>query len=365
MRHRAKRRRLRTQLGVYFIFCCLMLAGGAVEVSAAAAAGSSTSTATAPQQLLHAYPLGPKRLCCNGGSRKAAGSPGRQTRSAGQPAGRTGFSFVILLGALGALLVLTVLSATYRTRRRSAPPAPADDIERINESRHAPVDDVARPPPGVARRTNIPEPPTIDRIERVKALQRQLSSLGFEPGQVDGRYGPLTTGAVRRFQDARDLPVDGVVGPLTADALRATIPEPPTTDRIEGVKALQRQLSWLGFEPGQVDGRYGPLTTGAVRRFQDARDLPVDGVVGPLTADALRASTRQRPTTNRIERVKALQRQLTALGFEPGLVDGRYGPYTTEAVKRFQQAYDLPVHGIVDPPTQRALEQHAFEQPQS
>ena len=297
MRHRAKRRRLRTQLGVYFIFCGLMLAGGAVEVSAAAAAGSSTSTATAPQQLVHAYPLGPKRLCCNGGSRKAAGSPGRQTRSAGQPAGRTGFSFVILLGALGALLVLTVLSATYRTRRRSAPPAPADDIERINESRHVPVDDVARPLTGVARRANIPEPPTTDRIERVKALQSQLS--------------------------------------------------------------------WLGFEPGQVDGRYGPLTTGAVRRFQEARDLPVDGVVGPLTADALRASTRQRPTTDRIQRVKALQRQLTALGFEPGPVDGRYGPYTTEAVKRCQQAYDLRVNGIADPLTQRALEQHAFQQPQS
>jgi peptidoglycan hydrolase-like protein with peptidoglycan-binding domain len=199
---------------------------------------------------------------------------------------------VILLGALGALLVLTVLSATYRTRRRSAPPAPAEGIERANESRHVPGDDVARPLTGVAR--------------------------------------------------------------------GAPIPEPPTTDRVERVKALQNQLSCLGFDPGHVDGRYGPLTTGAVRRFQEARDLPVDGVVGPLTADALRSSTRQRPTTDRIERVKSLQRQLTALGFEPGLVDGRYGPYTTEAVKRFQQAHDLRVDGIVDPLTQRALEQHAF-----
>ena len=300
MRHRGKHRRLFAQLRVGFVFCCLILAGGAVEVSAAAAAGSATSTATAPQQLIHAYPLGPKRLCCKSGSRPAAGSPRRQTGSAAQPAGhagRAGFSFVILLGALGALLVLTVLSATYRTRRRSAAPAPADGIERVNESRRAPADDLA--------------------------------------------------------------------GSLTGVAHRPTIPKPPATDRIERVKALQSQLSWLGFEPGQVDGRYGPLTTGAVRRFQDACDLPVDGVVDPLTDDALRATTRQRPTTDRIERVKALQRRLTALGFEPGPVDGRYGPYTTEAVKRFQQAYDLRVDGIVDPLTQRALEQHAFQQPQS
>ena len=219
MRHRAKRRRLFAPLRVGLIFCCLILTGGALEVSAAAAAGSSTSTATAPQQLVHAYPLGPKRLCCTGGSRKVAGSPGRQTRSAGQPPGRTGFSFVILLGALGALLVLTVLSATYRTRRRPAPPAPADAIERVNESRQVPVDDVAVPLTGVARRATIPEPPSTDRIERVKALQSQLSWLGFEPGQLDGRYGPLTTGAVKRCQQAYDLRVNGIADPLTQRAL--------------------------------------------------------------------------------------------------------------------------------------------------
>jgi peptidoglycan hydrolase-like protein with peptidoglycan-binding domain len=120
-------------------------------------------------------------------------------------------------------------------------------------------------------------------------LQAQLSFLGFDPGPADGRYGPLTTDAVIRFQEAHDLPMDGVVGPLTAEALRAVLKNPLTSERVQRVKALQRQLTWLGLEPGAVDGRYGPLTTRAVTRLQQAQGLPVDGVVGPLTAEALRA----------------------------------------------------------------------------
>ena len=128
------------------------------------------------------------------------------------------------------------------------------------------------------------------RLRRVRALQDQLIWLGFDPGPVDGRYGPWTTNAVKRFQLANDLEADGVVGAVTAEALRARSPDPPTRGRIERVKELQRQLTWLGLEPGLIDGRYGPLTTGAVKRFQKAHDLVVDGVVGPATAEALRAS---------------------------------------------------------------------------
>ncbi len=203
----------------------------------------------------------------------------------------------------------------------------------------------------------------------MKALQAQLRVLGFDPGPADGRYGPLTTNAVTRFQEAHDLPVDGVLGPLTAEALRVIL-HPSTGERVQRVTALQQQLSWLGLEPGPVDGRYGPLTTGAVTRFQQAHGLAVDGVVGPLTADALAASApersasaHERATSDRIERVKALQRQLGVLGLDPGPVDGRYGPLTTTAVKRFQQARNLHADGIADPRTQQALHRSLLQQP--
>ena len=56
------------------------------------------------------------------------------------------------------------------------------------------------------------------------------------------------------------------------------------------------------------------------------------------------------PSEERVERVKALQRQLTWLGFDPGLVDGRYGPQTTEAVRRFQGSAACPPTASLTPP---------------
>src|SRR3954447_7656562 len=141
---------------------------------------------------------------------------------------------------------------------------------------------------------------------QVRALQRRLHAASVDPGPVDGRFGPLTESAVRRFQSARGLVVDGIVGPRTAPALRAPVPlargaggnAPHGSGR---VRALQRKLRARGAHPGPVDGRFGPQTEAAVRRFQHARGLAADGVVGPRTARRLTHHTKPRtapaPTT--------------------------------------------------------------------
>jgi peptidoglycan endopeptidase LytE len=234
-------------------------------------------------------------------------------------------------------------------------PVTTEAIKRFQQIRDLPANGVADTVTLRALRAGTPERPFSGRLQRVKELQRQLTALGFDPGPVDGRYGLVTTEAVRRFQEANDLPVDGVADPRTLNALRNSTPESAPGRRTERVKELQRQLDSLGLSPGPIDGRYGPVTTGAVKRFQEANDLPVHGIADPLTLNALHAGVRGRPFTGRIERVKELQRQLTALGLEPGPVDGRYGPATTEAVKRFQQRHRLPMDGIADPHTLNAL----------
>ncbi len=139
----------------------------------------------------------------------------------------------------------------------------------------------------------------------VRWLQRRLALLGLAAGPLDGLYGPLTEQAVERFQAAGGLRVDGIAGPATLAALRAPAVLDPGAgyERAQGsqaVRALQRRLAGLGLSPGPLDGRYGPLTTAAVRRLQFARGLPADGIVAAQTsrrlfAPAPRATTRRRP----------------------------------------------------------------------
>jgi len=64
----------------------------------------------------------------------------------------------------------------------------------------------------------------------VKVLQRALSAAGFDPGPVDGVFGPATERAVKSFQALKGLAVDGVAGPQTLSTLRG-LPIPPIAIR--------------------------------------------------------------------------------------------------------------------------------------
>ncbi len=136
----------------------------------------------------------------------------------------------------------------------------------------------------------------------VRSLQRRLAGQGYSPGPVDGRYGSRTENAVELFQSARGLRVDGIAGPLTIAALRTSVLYPGAGYSGAGsgqVRGLQRQLRSEGYNPGPIDGRYGPKTEGAVRRFQAAHGLRVDGIVGQHTFGELKRIVGGQPTATR------------------------------------------------------------------
>jgi len=86
-------------------------------------------------------------------------------------------------------------------------------------------------------------------------------------GQLEIRLQPLASAGVLRLEDGTEY--------------RLLLRE---LDPIGTVSGVQARLNNLGFVSGPVDGIQGPLTTAAVRRFQQSfSPLTVDGIIGPKT----------------------------------------------------------------------------------
>ena len=141
-----------------------------------------------------------------------------------------------------------------------------------------------------------------DGAKQVRTVQRTLRRLGWQPGPVDGLYGPRTETAVTRFQTAAKVAADGIVGPRTRQALTRATKEPlrrgagfAHPDGSPRVRALQVRLQRHGLRPGPVDGLFGPRTKAAVERLQRSRGIPVSGVATAKTRRLIAAAPEQQP----------------------------------------------------------------------
>ena len=62
-------------------------------------------------------------------------------------------------------------------------------------------------------------------IDDFDGVQKALSKLGFDPGEIDGKDGPKTQKAVRAFQAHASIKIDGKVGKETRTALANELAE--------------------------------------------------------------------------------------------------------------------------------------------
>ncbi|MEC4854191.1 MAG: peptidoglycan-binding protein, partial [Jaaginema sp. PMC 1079.18] len=216
-----------------------------------------------------------------------------------------------------------------------------------------------------------------DRGVQVKAVQTRLQELGYFNATATGYFGPITEGAVIRFQKAQNLAADGRVGTQTQAALQNTTAANTASTRSwrrgsqgDAVRVIQEQLGVAGFYNYAANGVFDANTENAVKAFQQAGGLTMDGVVGPKTQALLPAVGGEVPRNNAIAqtpppeseviylqqgsrgtRVRSLQQRLRTLGYYKGEITGVFDANTKEALMRFQQAQNLTVDGVAGPRT--------------
>ncbi|MGW2087279.1 peptidoglycan-binding protein [Streptomyces sp. NPDC001880] len=116
-------------------------------------------------------------------------------------------------------------------------------------------------------------------------------------------------------------------------------------------RTVQLLLRANGFDV-KVDADYGPATARAVKEFQAAHGLTPDGKVGKDTWPLLIVTVDSR--TTKPDAVTAVQYLLHRAGV-PTDSTGTYTLATMRSLKEFQESRNLPVTGVGDEVTWRAL----------
>jgi Putative peptidoglycan binding domain len=116
----------------------------------------------------------------------------------------------------------------------------------------------------------------------------------FEKDNGDGKYA-CRGGNQGHVANVTNFPKSRLMGirrPNVVGASQQLVSSGTLAPGSEGrlVTALQSALVTAGFDPGGIDGDYGPLTSAAVSSFQRARNLPVTGIADPATLQSLGVS---------------------------------------------------------------------------
>jgi len=138
------------------------------------------------------------------------------------------------------------------------------------------------------------------QLRTITAIQKKLTESGYEPGPVDGVIGYLTRAAIMAYQHDHGLTVTGegssgllknmILGASVGETLQtSSSPVPEETRTL--VRAVQKALTKLGYQPGQVDGVWGAATRKAIEKFEHARKLEVKGrISGRLMKELVQAT---------------------------------------------------------------------------
>ena len=228
------------------------------------------------------------------------------------------------------------------------------------------------------------------------ALQEALKELVFYKSEVDGKYGSITSDAVKLLEKRNGLTIDGIADPELLYLMFEGTPKnyygyrkdikvvPPIYgvtmkygDKGELVKQLQTRLQTLGYYTDTVSGTFNRATEKALKAFQKKMGITQSGIATTdvqtilYSASARSATELVTPTpvptatltppsdTVRMgdegNDVKLVQSRLYTLGYYDGKIDGKFGSGTYQAVLTFQECNFLKTDGICGSETIQVL----------
>lgn len=214
-----------------------------------------------------------------------------------------------------------------------------------------------------------------------RIIQSRLNLLGHDTRGIDGAFGSGTRRAITAWQQAGNLPATGFLTRADADALMnagTTVPGRPVSDAETAAQgelalnltredrvAVQQALVQAGHDTRGVDGTFGSGTRRAVRDWQTARGEAATGYLTGAQYSALRggssapavpvvtpgpgatAEDETRLALDAISRTE-VQSRLSALGYDPNGIDGRFGSGTRRAISAWQGDNGLAATGYLN-----------------
>ncbi len=123
----------------------------------------------------------------------------------------------------------------------------------------------------------------------------------------------------------------------------------------EYVARAQHRLKLFGYGIGNVDGVLGANTRKSIGEFQEANGLKTSRFIDYATWNQLMIFDHCGLIYNEEINLFTVQTALQNAGLSAGKIDGKFGPKSTEMLKKFQESENLEPDGQIGARTLEAL----------
>ena len=218
--------------------------------------------------------------------------------------------------------------------------------------------------------------------ENVKLLQTMLKTLGYYTREIDGDFGMYTEQAVKAFQTKTNHTPDGVFGPKTCPDLNKQYSKkvqqgmtnqyrnPPQLMNVKPILTVLPEFVILPEQVLETEGDVEETSDDSESTDENKKKKTEETKKKTQTATTKKIITKGFITANanfdckkinlaqgsKGNNVTKLQTILKTKGYYTRAIDGDFGKYTKEAVKKLQAAQGNSQDGIFGPKTCASLQ---------